>query len=78
VVKEFIKAVEEDEVCRAALMSRPGSAQSALGSGSGSDSSSNLGGDRPRLIVVPSKSVEEIRLKPKSWKSEMANLGEVF
>jgi len=81
VVREFVKAVEEDEVCRAALMSRPGSAQSALGSGSGeydSDSSSNLGRDRPRLIVVPSKSVEEIRLKPKSWKSEMANLGEVF
>jgi len=71
VVAEFIQAIETEEACKAALMSRPTSAKSTLES---EDSDNYLSEDRPRLVVVDSKPVEDIRLKPKLWKELVLNV----
>jgi len=72
VVAEFIKAVESDPVCKAAIMPCSGSVSSGLES----DTSELM--DPPRLVIIQSESVDKIRLQPKSWKAEMDSIGEVF
>ena len=75
VVTEFIRALAEEEICKMCMISRPNSTQSETDS---DDSEGYDAFDRPRLIVLKSKRLEEIRLNPTAWKKEMQNIGEVF